>query len=51
MKQWGLDLSKYFAFGSDGYSLMVGSKRGVATRLIEVIPFVISVHCIAQGPI
>jgi len=35
-------------FGSDGCSTMVGSKSGVATRLKEVSPFVVSVHCIAH---
>ena len=36
------------AFGSDGCSTMVGNKCGVATRLKEVSPLVISVHCIAH---
>ena len=48
MKEWGLDLSKCVAFGSDGCSTMVGSKSGVATRLKEASPFVVSVHCIAH---
>ena len=48
VKEWGLDLSKCVAFGSDGCSTMVGSKSGVATRLKEVSPFVVSVHCIAH---
>ena len=41
VKEWGLDLSKRVAFGSDGYSTMVGSKSGASTRLKEVSPFVI----------
>ena len=48
VKEWGLDLSKCVAFGYDGCSTMVGSKSGVAIRLKEVKPFVISVHCIAH---
>ena len=48
MKEWGLDLGKCVAFGSDGCSTMVGSKSGVATRLKDVSPFIIAVHCIAH---
>ncbi len=33
LRNWGLDLCKFVAFGSDGASTMVGSHGGVATRL------------------
>jgi hypothetical protein len=46
VKEWGLDLSKCVAVRYDGCSTMVESKSSVATRLKEVSPFVISVHCI-----
>ena len=48
MKEWGLDLGKCVVFGSDGCSTMVGCKSGVTTRLKNVSPFVIAVHCIAH---
>jgi hypothetical protein len=35
-------------FGSDGASIMTGSKNGVATRLKRDSPFLISVHCMAH---
>ena len=35
-------------FGSDGASVMVGSKTGVATRMKAMNPFIVSRHCAAQ---
>lgn len=41
-------LSKVVGFGSDGAAVMLGSKNGVATKLREVNPFLLSCHCIAH---
>lgn len=49
MKQCGLDLCKFVAFGSDGTSTMVGSKNGVATQIRnEVNSFILSRHYVAH---
>lgn len=41
------DLKKdtFMAFGSDGCAAMVGKKTGVATRLKEVKPELVTIHC------
>ena len=44
----GLQLSKVIGFGSDGASIMTGSKTGVATRLKQQSLHCISVHCMAH---
>lgn len=41
----GLPLSKITGFGSDGASVMVGCRTGVANRLTSLNPEMISVHC------
>ena len=35
-------------FGSDGASVMVGSKTGVATRMKAMNSFIVSIHCAAH---
>ncbi|XP_006824225.1 zinc finger protein 862-like [Saccoglossus kowalevskii] len=40
--------SKMAALGSDGASVMVGKRTGVATRLKERNPILINVHCVAH---
>ena len=49
LKQWDLDLEKFVGFGSDGASVMLGSRNGVASKLKkEVNPFLLSIHCVAH---
>ena len=43
-----INLDHFVGFGSDGASVMVGSKTGVATRLKVVNPFIVSIHCAAH---
>ena len=40
-----LNLDSFAAVGSDGCSVMLGKKSGVATRLTEMKPDIISIHC------
>ena len=42
----GIHLSSITSFGSDGASVMVGSSSGVATRLKQLNPQMLSIHCI-----
>ena len=35
-------------FGSDGASVMVGKKAGVAARIREIVPHLVNNHCIAH---
>ncbi len=44
----GLEMGHIYAFGSDGASTMVGRNTGVATRLRELSPHLINVHCLAH---
>ncbi|MCO5575626.1 hypothetical protein L7F22_029428 [Adiantum nelumboides] len=44
----GLDRKTLVSFGSDGASVMVGKKGGVAKRLKDAYPFVTSIHCVAH---
>ena len=44
----GLSLSNVSSFGSDGASVMTGSKTGVATRLQRVNSGIVSIHCVAH---
>ena len=41
----GIHFSKVFSFGSDGASVMTGVRTGVATRLKQHNPEMISFHC------
>jgi len=48
LKKWELDLGKFVAFGSDGTSIMMCSRSGVATKLkIKINPFLLFFHCVA----
>ena len=42
-----VNLVHLVGFGSDGASVMVGSKSGVTTRMKALNPFLVSVHCAA----
>ena len=44
----GLPLTRVVCFCSDGASVMTGHISGVATRLQELNPFMLAVHCIAH---
>ncbi|KAK3266037.1 hypothetical protein CYMTET_25316 [Cymbomonas tetramitiformis] len=44
----GLSLDQLFAFGSDGASVMTGCENGVSARLREVMPYLLSFHCLAH---
>ena len=52
MKQWidanKIGFEKCLGFGSDGESVMVGRKTGLATRMKAVNPFMVSIHCAAH---
>ena len=41
----GLNREAFTAYGSDGCSVMLRKKTGVATRLTEMKPDLISIHC------
>ena len=43
-----ISLDRCVGFGSDGASVMVGIRSGVATRLKTLNPFIVSVHCAAH---
>ncbi|VDI37058.1 Hypothetical predicted protein [Mytilus galloprovincialis] len=43
-----LDVSKLTGFSSDGASVMVGKRTGVATRLREKNPCLINIHCVCH---
>ena len=43
-----IDQHAMSGFGSDGASVMVGRRSGVATRLKETNPSLINVHCICH---
>lgn len=44
----GLNLTCFTGFSSDGASVMVGKRTGVATRLKQVNPVLLNVHCICH---
>ena len=44
----GLNLERLTGFTSDGASVMVGKKSGVAARLKQVNPALLNVHCICH---
>ena len=46
LDNYGLRMDKVSGFGSDGASVMVGRKTGVATRLKRNNPSMLSIHCI-----
>ena len=41
---------KVATFGSDGASVMVGCRGGVATLLKAHVPHLVSIHCVAHRP-
>ena len=44
----GLNLLCFTGFSSDGASVMVGKRTGVATRLKQVNPVLLNIHCICH---
>lgn len=48
LQEEGLSVDKLKGFGSDGASVMVGRKSGVATRVKQKSPHCINIHCIAH---
>ena len=47
-EEWNLDIKKMCGLGSDGASVMLGKKGGVATLLKARVPFMIANHCVAH---
>ena len=43
-----LSINKVMGFGSDGASVMVGRRAGVATLLKEKNPQIVAIHCVAH---
>ena len=43
-----LDMTRFTGFTSDGASVMLGKKTGVAARLKQVNPVLLNVHCICH---
>ena len=43
-----IDISTVYGFGSDGAAVMTGKHNGVANRLKEQNPYMLSMHCVAQ---
>ena len=48
LAEYGLGIECVAAFGSDGASVMTGKRNGVAARLKQMKPSLVSVHCIAH---
>ncbi|XP_052241120.1 zinc finger protein 862-like isoform X2 [Dreissena polymorpha] len=44
----GLSMEKFTGFTSDGASVMMGKRTGVAARLKEINPVLLNVHCICH---
>ena len=47
-KEENLPVKKIIGFGSDDAAVMVGRKNGVAARLKNPSPHLISIHCMAH---
>ena len=45
---YGLEIECVAAFGSDGASVMTGKHTGVAARLKQMQPSLVSIHCVAH---
>ena len=43
-----LDMTRFTGFTSDGASIMLGKKTGVAARLHQVHPVLLNVHCLCH---
>ena len=48
LAEYGLGIECVAAFGSDGASVMMGKRNGVAARLKQMKPSLVSVHCVAH---
>ncbi len=48
MDNHGIKAQKIVGFGSDGASIMTGKKNGVATRMQDISPHCVAVHCFAH---
>lgn len=48
LAEFGLELKKCSSLVSDGAAVMTGARSGVATRLKEVNPHLISMHCLCH---
>ncbi|KAJ8043554.1 hypothetical protein HOLleu_10692 [Holothuria leucospilota] len=48
LDEGGIDFTDMAGFGSDGASVMVGRRNGVASKLREEIPTLINIHCVAH---
>lgn len=48
LAEFGLEIQKCGSFVSDGASVMTGARGGVATRLKELNPQLISLHCLCH---
>ena len=48
LRQANLDIGKLRGIGTDGAATMVGCRKGVVTRIKEVSPSVLGVHCAAH---
>ena len=46
--EYGLGIECVAAFGSDGASVMTGKRNGVAAKLKQMQPSLVSVHCVAH---
>jgi hypothetical protein len=45
---YGINLRKCVAVASEGASVMVGIRSGVVTRVKQLAPFIVAVHCVAH---
>jgi hypothetical protein len=45
LEKWDLDIKKMKGLGTDGASAMTGETNGLAGRLKQIIPTLITVHC------
>lgn len=48
LQGYGVNMEKIVGFGSDGPNVMVGRTSGVATRLKQSNPTMLSIHCISH---
>ena len=48
VKSSGLEVEKFTGFSSDGASVMLGKKTGVAALLREICPSLLNIHCICH---
>ena len=48
LKVCDINVSKVYGFGSDGAAVRVGKQNGVANRLKNENPYMLSMHCVAH---